>query len=120
MNGRSVGIGPLLGVPQHRITPLNGHQFVVRAGLDDLPLVHDMNDVRGANRAQTMGHQDDRLVAKVRSQVLLDCLLGMRIEVTGRFVEDKQVGITQQSPAIASRCRCPPERFAPRSPIIVL
>ena len=66
-----------------------------------------------------MGDADDRLAGRDRGELLQDLVLGLGVEGAGRLVQDQDRGVAQQRPAMASRCRWPPEKRLPRSPTIV-
>src|SRR5690606_35194546 len=88
----ALAIAPRLELEQPRVAPALLDELVVRALLDDPPLVHDDDAVRAPHRRETVRDQDRDLVARRRAKMLEHVLLGLRVHRRGRLVEHEDLG----------------------------
>ena len=94
-------------------------QHVVRPDIDCLPLVQHEDLLALDQGRQTMRDDHHRSVARYAKQVGVEQRLAFRIEGARRLVENENARIGDEARAIASRCRCPPERLGEPSSIRV-
>ena len=107
-----------LRAPERPVPTFAVQQLPVRALLDDLALVQDVNLVGILDRVEAVGHQDDRLAGQgVRrfSWIIRSVAVSRWLVASSKM----RIRLPQQDRAMASRCRWPPDRLAPRSPISV-
>lgn len=118
-----------------------GFKIFAIALLNHPTVGHDIYEVARRDRRQVVGDDDGRPVVSPCLDRLMDKHTRGRIESRSRFVYGRRwkegvseshgsreeesndrprirtVGFRMYARAIASRCRCPPERLAPRSPL---
>ena len=75
-------------------TPRN--QLVMRALLNDPPAVHDQNEIRVANGAQTVSNNDS--AREEAAQVSIDARFSEGVEVTGRFIKHEDRRFVEERP----------------------
>ena len=67
----------------------------MRAALDDFAVAHDEDHVGVPDRRKPVRDDEAGLVRHQRAHRLLDALLGARVDVRGRLVEDQERGVEQ-------------------------
>lgn len=72
------------------------HQFAVGALFDDQPVVDEAYDVGVLDRAQTVRDDEARAPDEQMVEARLERLLGLRVDVARRFVEDEDARIGEQ------------------------
>jgi len=91
-------------------TTVQGHQRLVRALFGQFAVLHDEDDVRVADRAETMGDDDGCSTLHQPAQGLHDGLLRDGVETGRRLVENQDRRVADDGAAIAMRWRWPPEK----------
>src|SRR5215467_3389469 len=81
---------------QSRVCSLHGHQLFMGSPFDDFSLAQHYDFIAIADRAQTMRNDDTR--AAPTPQIVVDGLLGDRIEGGGGFVEHEHRRIRDERP----------------------
>src|SRR5687768_3206744 len=105
-----------LELVQARICASRCQQLAMSSALHDTAAVEHENLRRMLDRGETMG--DDEAVPSLEQAIdrFLTDPLRFVIERGGSPTEEKNRGSMRSARAIAMRCRCPPDRRAPRSP----
>mmetsp|Transcript_11910 Transcript_11910/g.32911 ORF Transcript_11910/g.32911 Transcript_11910/m.32911 type:complete len:241 (-) Transcript_11910:1854-2576(-) len=84
------------------VRPLELHERVVGAPLCHHALVHDADLVGVYDRAQPVGHQNDRILVLLALQELIDGLLheglALRVEGARCLVQQKELGLAKHHP----------------------
>jgi len=80
------------------VEPALGQQFLVRASLNDLPVVDDQDPVRLADRAQPVGDDETGSSFHQAQHRLLDLLFRARVHAARGLVKDQDAGIGQDRP----------------------
>jgi len=91
----------------------------VRANLDDLAPLHADDAGPGADGRKAMCNDDDREAAHDCAHVLLDNPLAVVVKRRSRLVENENTRIGRERAGDRDALARPPDRFAPRSSIIV-
>ena len=92
---------------------------LVSAVLDDLALLDGDDAIGDAQGGEAVGDQQHRAARADPPHVRLDRRLALVVEGRRGLVEDQDPRVADEARAMAIRWRCPPERDAPRSPIMV-
>ena len=71
-------------------------QFIVRAAFDDVAVVEDQDEVGVADCAQAVSDHETGAAVEQYGQCALQTLLGLRVDGTGRLVEDQQLWVGEQ------------------------
>ena len=78
------------------IHALSLQQFLVRAVLDQLPSIDDIDPMRRTDRAQPMGNDDDRAAFADLRHVLLNDRFGFIVQRAGGFIENENARVGHQ------------------------
>ena len=78
---------------ESRVHPIACEQFIMRALLNQLPTINDVNLVGRTNRAEPMGDNDDRTPFADLGHISLDDRFGLVVQGARRFVEDENPGV---------------------------
>src|SRR5690606_3559731 len=97
----ALAIASRLKLEQPRIPPALLDELVMRALLDDPPLIHDDDPVRAPHRREAVRDQDRDLVPRRRAEMLEHVLLGLRVHRRGRLVEHEDLGFAAHERARA-------------------
>lgn len=86
-----------LTTPQTMIRPTNPtNQLIMNPGLRDPPILHHKNLIRAENRTEAMRNDKRRLTTTNIRQRTLDRRLGDAVDITGRLVQQQDVGFLFQ------------------------
>ena len=78
--------------------PTRSQEFLVRAGLDDLPAIHDVDSVRMHGRGETMGDHERGVAFSQNSESAQPFDLRPGIHGARRLVQHQQGGVVQEGP----------------------
>ena len=107
-------------IQQLRVEPVSRDQLVVRAALDDAPLVQDEDEVGFLDRRQPV-RDDERRLAREQA-VERPRTPAAPTPRRGRSSARRESGSRASrtiARAMPSRCRCPPDSVSPPCPTIV-
>ena len=91
-----VSLAQTLQVDKLVVAALVTEQLGMSAALDDLALIEDVDDVGLLDRAETVGNGNGGAAASGGIKRGLDDLLGLGVEGGGGFVEEENLGVTQE------------------------
>ena len=95
------------------------HQRLVGAFLRHAAAIQYHDLVAAGYRAELVGNNEDSLILNEPPDGLLNLRFILRINAGRALIQQNDRGIFQKRPGIESRCRSPPERVLPFSPITV-
>ena len=116
---RALRCGTELHLIIARVGSLKPHKLFMGALLDHAPALDDSDPRGGADRRETMGDDEGRAPPRKLLERALDL---PSLSLSSALVASSSMrmrGSRKNTRAIATRCFCPPESRAPRSPTTV-
>ena len=101
------------------VEPVNSHQLIMGALLDDLTVIDNEYFVGMAHGFQPMGNHDDRLIVSQFRNSLHQLLFIFGVNIGSGFVQNDDRRVFIIARAMEMRWRSPPESELPASPMTV-